>query len=120
MRFFFALILLLVSSIAVAGYDLHITRKNFWADESGQKITFAEWKNYVRSDKQVAHDGRNSEHDFIVRLPGGTFPIWYNPSRGEIYTKNPTEAAIQKLIEISRKLKAQVQGDDGELYPTKP
>lgn len=117
MRPFFALALLLVSSIAVAGYDLHITRKNFWADASGPAITFDEWKAYVRSDSQVAHDDRNTEHDFIVRFPGGQFPIWYNPSLGEIYTKNPNEAAIQKLIEISRRLKAKVQGDDGEFYP---
>lgn len=120
MRLFFALALWLVSSAALAGYDLHITRKQFWADKSGPTITFAEWKSYVRSDTQVVHDGRNTEHDFIVRLPGETFPIWYNPSLGEIYTKNPTEGAIKKLIDISRKLKAKVQGDDGEFYPVKP
>lgn len=120
MRLFFALALWIVSSVAIAGYDVHITRKKFWADESGPAISFAEWKSYVRSDREVVHDDHNTEHDFIVRLPSGAFPIWYNPSLGEIYTKNPTEAAIQKLIDISRKLKAKVQGDDGEFYPVKP
>jgi hypothetical protein len=120
MRALLTLLLLVVSSSAAAGYDLHITRKSFWANESGPVITFDEWNAYVRSDRQISHDPQNTEHDFLVKLPGETFPVWYNPSLGEIYTKNPTEAARQKLIEISRKLKANVQGDDGEFYPSKP
>jgi hypothetical protein len=43
-----------------------------------------------------------------------------NPRFGELTTKNPSEAAIKKLIEMSKNLKARVQGDDGETYPLKP
>lgn len=115
-----AIALLLVSTTAFAGYDLHVTRKEFWANESGPKITFVEWKAYVRSDRQIARDIKNGEEDFLVSLSKETFPVWYNSELGEIYTKNPSKNAIRKFIEIAKKLKAKVQGDDGELYPAKP
>ena len=120
MRILVAVLLSLVSTLAIAGYDLHITRKAFWADETGSKITFAEWQAYVHSDKQVARDPENGEQDFLVSIPGQSFPLWFNASLGELYTKNPTDRAIRKLRDIARRLKAQVQGDDGELYPIQP
>ena len=115
-----AIALLFVSTAAFAGYDLHVTRKESWADESGPKITFVEWKAYVRSDHQISRDTMNREEDFLVSLPKETFPVWYDVEFGEIYTKNPSKNAIRKLSEIAKKLKAKVQGDDGELYPAKP
>jgi hypothetical protein len=32
------------------GYDVHITRKKFWADEHGLEITAEEWLQYVAGD----------------------------------------------------------------------
>lgn len=108
--------MLLISTPVYAGYDFHITRKNHWANDVGPKISFDEWKEYVLTDHQVIRDSNNSEFDFIVTLPNEVFPLWYNTRTSEIYTKNPSEDAIRKLIEIAEKLKAKVQGDEGEFY----
>lgn len=114
MRTLIFLMLLFASASALAGYDIHITRKPFWADELGPTITFEQWQAYVRTDPQVVRDTANNPEDFIVSIPGKSFPLWYNPELGELYTKNPSDDAITKLQSISRALDAKLQGDDGE------
>ncbi|MCQ2032291.1 hypothetical protein [Stutzerimonas zhaodongensis] len=76
--------------------------------------------NYVKTDSQIQRDDENSTDDFLVSQELEQFPIWYNPELCEIYTKNPSENAINKLIKISEVLGARVQGDDGESYPLTP
>lgn len=100
----------------MAGYDLHISRKEFWADGSSRKIEPEEWESYLKADPQVIQDSSNSSGDFIANIPGESFPLWYDSDLGEIFTKNPTDRAIKKLKEIARDLGARVQGDDGEFY----
>jgi hypothetical protein len=39
---------------------------------------------------------------------------YYN---GEIRVKNPSEPLIRKMVAVADRLKANVQGDDGERYP---
>lgn len=56
----------------------------------------------------------------MVSVPGESFPLWYNPEPGELYTKNPSDEAITKLHEISHALDAKVQGDDGEFLDSSP
>jgi hypothetical protein len=41
---------------------------------------------------------------------------WLNWHDGNIETKNPDEALIDKMVAIARELGATVQGDDGEIY----
>lgn len=118
MRYAFFVALALSSGLAHAGYDLHITRKVHWADSDGPQISQAEWQEYVKQDRQVAHDPANSEFDFVVSLPGESFPIWLDPRLGELVTKDPSQRAVVKLIDIARALRARVQGDDGEVYPS--
>ena len=38
------------------GYDVHITRKGNWFDESGPKIDIDEWKALVLSDPDMRLD----------------------------------------------------------------
>lgn len=109
--------LALFATNAFAGYDIHVTRKPFWADETGAVITTAEWLAYVGSDPEIVQDAANTTDDFIVSISGESFPLWYNPQLGEVFTKNPSDNAINKLKEIARSLRAEVQGDDGERYP---
>jgi hypothetical protein len=116
MRFFLFLIFALLSNAAFAGYDLHITRKNHWADEKGSRIGLAEWRSYVKRDKEVRRDEKNSENDFIVSIGADSFPLWYEPKLGELRTKDPSKKAIEKLTRIAAHLRAKVQGDDGEQY----
>ncbi len=105
------------SVVAIAGYDVHITRKAYWADNTNHAISYAEWMAYVDCDEEVFRDELNSENDFIVVTKEVEFPIWYESSRGELYTKNPSAKAIRKMSRIARKLKAKVQGDNGETFP---
>jgi hypothetical protein len=118
MRYAFFVALALSSGLAHAGYDLHITRKVHWADSDGPQISQAEWQEYVKQDRQVADDPANSEFDFVVSLPGESFPIGLDPKLGELVTKDPSQRAVVKLIDIARALRARVQGDEGELYPS--
>ncbi len=120
MRVIIGLCLVLLSGLALAGYDAHITRKALWSDNVGPRISFVEWLDYVRSDPQVKRDPLNTENDFMVTLPGESFPLWFNPDGGEVYTKDPSDKALKKLIEIAKKMHARVQGDDGEFYPPEP
>lgn len=117
MRALIFILLALAGSNALAGYDLHITRKAFWADETGPAISAAEWTAYVAADAQVQRDPDNSENDFIVLIGAERFPLWFDLERGEAYTNSPSDQAITKLIDIAQRLDAQVQGDDGEPYP---
>jgi len=117
MRFIALILLLIASSTAFAGYELHITRKNHWADVAGPRITESEWQSYVQQDTAIQNDARNSRDAFIVSMDGESFSIWYNPRLGELATKNPSDAAIEIMKKIAARLKAKVQGDDGESYP---
>ncbi len=97
------------------GYDLHITRKEFWSDEEGPSISFEEWISYAASDKDIENDAINGKHDFLyVNHPIEPIPLWWN--EGEVYTKNPDKDTVKKLIEIAKSLSARVVGDDGESY----
>lgn len=120
MRVVVALLAFLASSLAWAGYDIHVTRKAFWADTSGPRITLDQWNAYVHSDPQVANDPANGPTDFLVTVGSTTFPLWYNAELGELYAKDPTDEAVHKLENMARAMRAKVQGDDGELYPPKP
>jgi hypothetical protein len=114
MRFLVMLILGTASNAALAGYDLHITRKIHWADAGGPRISLAEWCSYAQQDKEIQHDRQNSENDFIVSAGGESFPLWYEPKLGELRTKGPSKRAVEKLRRIARHLKAKLH--DGELY----
>jgi hypothetical protein len=112
--------LALASGAALAGYDVHITRKAQWSDDTGPRITIGEWLDYVKSDPEVKRDPLNSANDFIVTSSSESFPMWFEPSLGELRMKDPSDKALSKLIEIAKKMHARLQGDDGEIYPLKP
>jgi hypothetical protein len=59
MRVIVALVAFLTSGLAWAGYDVHITRKAFWGDTSGTRITLDQWKAYVQTEPQVANGPAN-------------------------------------------------------------
>lgn len=97
------------------GYDLHITRRRDWS-KAGDDITAEEWLAHVKKDSELllfTENGRNfarwngkSEHP----------DPWLDWFKGCIYTKNPDAVLIDKMVAIAIELRAQVQGDDGEIY----
>jgi hypothetical protein len=112
------------------GYDLHITRKDFWADEDGPEITSTEWLQTINNDPSLCLAGYNGELFTLWSGPSEYEEPWLDWSEGQIYSKNPDEAIILKMLELADILDARVQGDDGEIYtsptefhqpePTKP
>lgn len=96
------------------GYDFHITRKDFWCDD-GQDITADEWVKFVESNPEFSFDHTNG-HYFAVWKQDHQPEYWLDWFEGNIYTKNPDDVFISKMIEIAKYFGAAVQGDDGELY----
>jgi hypothetical protein len=98
------------------GYDLHVTRRSFWADEEGPPISLEEWLACAKDDPELHPDLENpGSENWILVLSEGSWPLWWE-RRGELVTKNPDPPAIVKLVSLARSLGATVQGDDGEVY----
>ncbi len=104
------------------GYDLHITRKEYWFDEDKDKeISLEEWQQIVAEDNDLIVDEINTaDYDIVYvghdlrGVKGNHACFWYN--EGNIEAKNPDEVVITKMVKIATLLNAKVQGDDGELY----
>jgi len=97
------------------GYDLHITRRELWANQ-GNDITAHEWLALVKNEPDLKLEPQNGPY-FV--LWGGKSTLkspWLDWTRGQIYTKNPDDALIDKMVSVAQKLGAVVQGDEGEIY----
>jgi len=97
------------------GYDLHITRRKDWS-ATGNDISADEWLAYVEKDSELSLWPTNGPH--VARWNGNGKHAdsrldWF---QGNIYTKNPEAALIDKMAQIADALGAQVQGDDGEIH----
>lgn len=116
------------------GYELHITRREFWADEdNGSPIALDEWKAYIATDPELRHDGyaeATTNTGETVRIEVDGIAVWTAYSKSGIdgncawiyhsgdciVAKNPDKEIIGKLHRIAQDLDARVQGDDGEFY----
>lgn len=100
------------------GYDVHISRKSFWADEDDkQTISLLEWQNCIKHDPEIGPDPENQDqYNFLFLRKEGNWPLWFNPRLGEIYTKNPPPDVIAKMVRTAAMLGAKVCGDDDEEY----
>lgn len=101
------------------GYDLHITRADAWAENTGKEISRAEWDAYVAKDPDL-YAFPDMGEDFYRWAaphidPAGS-PPWLAYSEGNIYATYPDEELYGKMLTIARDLHARLQGDDGELY----
>jgi len=102
------------------GYDLHITRKAFWADDEGPVITLENWAAYVETDLEITLDPENpGTENYVLRCGQHSCPLWWE-ERGEVCTTNPEPEVIAKLVRVAAALGARVLGDDGEVYGTDP
>lgn len=97
------------------GYDLHITRREQWSDK-GNDISSEEWLAVIAGDPEL-HPTTECGPFFVVWSgPSSLAHPWLDWSDGQVFTKNPDESLIDKMVEVARKLRAEVQGDDGEVY----
>ncbi|MFI2347074.1 hypothetical protein ACH492_08420 [Streptomyces sp. NPDC019443] len=115
------------------GYDVHITRREFWWDEEDEPICGEKWAAVVERDPELEMAGAAEatveegaaglryENPLLARLvthPGlGTEGAWLDWREGVITVKNPDEVLLGKMKAVAALLGAKVQGDDGEEYP---
>jgi len=115
------------------GYDVHITRKENWFDDSGPNINSDEWKALVRSDPDMRLDGYASAvvgGDSVLRVDGDGLAVWtayagngvsgnmawFDFRQGNVVVKNPDGAILGKMWQLAQRLGAKVQGDECEVY----
>lgn len=114
------------------GYELHITRRNDWADTEAPDISLDEWLSYIKTDAELeltnGYEIKIGSESQFQNNPGycqwNAHPTkrdhssrpWFSYFRGSIDTKNPDVATIRKMMQMSLSLNAKVQGDDGEFY----
>lgn len=98
------------------GYELHITRAKFWAENQEHEISRDEWLALVDADPTLRIDRHNGR--YFAELDSSSEGVWrwLNWTEGNISTKNPDHVTLQKMLQIADRLDAQVQGDDGERY----
>ena len=97
------------------GYELHITRKTDWSEIEGARIDRSEWEAIIESDSELTLNTTTQSDDRLsatFRAQGHSLK-WDD---GQIHAKNPDSVLITKMVDIARRLNAQVQGDDGEVY----
>jgi hypothetical protein len=99
------------------GYDVHVTRASDWTQNGGLEIRADEWQAHVAGDPNLEPDSTNGPNSVLWSArPEGKKDAWLDWSRGNVYSTNPDEALIEKMLAIAFDLKAQVQGDDGKVY----
>ena len=98
------------------GYDLHVTRSEDWSRPVGGEITPAEWSQLVEADPQLRRDEQSGPHAVVWTDDAGSLRGWFDWYQGSIFTTNPDQATVSKLLEFASHFGARVQGDGGELY----
>ena len=98
------------------GYDLHITRANFWAMNAGSWIDPAEWLIAVHEDLELQLISESETYPAMWLRDYCNSEVCFEWIEGNVFLKNPTKAAIIKMEAIAGHLQAKVQGDDGEFY----
>lgn len=98
------------------GYDLHITRKRHWIDD-GDDIGFDEFVALVKADSEFSYPGLGGiDYADWASASSGCRSWLHWDENGYIQTKNPRPELVDKMVALSKKLSARVQGDDGEIY----
>jgi hypothetical protein len=98
------------------GYDLHITRAERWNEPMGEEITASEWSGLVAQDPELVTDEENGPYAAVWEDPEGNVRGWFDWYGGAVFTTNPDQDIVRKLLELAAQLNARVQGDDGEFY----
>ena len=98
------------------GYDLHITRADFWAENEGHEIAVEEWLRLVAENASLRLDVSNGPCFAIVTIDDDDSSRWLDWRDGNVYTKSPDSATLEKMLAVAEALGGRVQGDDGEHY----
>ena len=97
-------------------YDFHITRAALWAENEAHQILASEWLNVVDDDMELIRDPSNGPYSVRWNSRRSSEVGWFDWCDGNVYTTDPSQAAIAKMVAVAALLSAKVQGDDGEMY----
>jgi hypothetical protein len=98
------------------GYDLRITRApGHWVEVNDGGITADEWLTLIAEDPELSLEA-GRKHFARWAGPSRYPDPWFGWWKGTIKTKNPDAPMIAKMVQMAERLKARVQGDDGEVY----
>jgi hypothetical protein len=106
----------LLGELYPMGYELHITRAEFHADNAGHEITADEWLRCVQGDPELRLVPDQGKYFVQWSGPSEHSEPWFDWFKGCVSTKNPDRAILGKMLQIAQTLNARVQGDDGEFY----
>ena len=96
------------------GYTLHLTRAEHWTESERNPLPAAEWRAYVAREPAL----EPAADDAAVWTPGPQAPpLLLRWHAGRVDCDGADEALAEQLVPMARALGAQVQGDDGEVYP---
>ncbi len=98
------------------GYDLHVTRAGFWAENEGQSIGAEEWLKVVSEDPSLTLDAANGPCFAVLSDSDGDAKRWLDWRDGNVYSTNPDRRTLEKMLAVAKALGGRVQGDDGEHY----
>lgn len=99
------------------GYDIHITRApDIHFENEGKEITAQEWLECVAEDPELKLAGYNGDYFALWSGESRHKEPWFDWRRGNVHTKNPDGAIIEKAIRVAERLGSRVMGDDGEIY----
>ena len=99
------------------GYELFVTRRQEVFD-AGSEIPVAEWLSLVESDPELELVPEMGPYfaRFLGACRYGDGNGWFDWSGGNVFTKNPDEALLSKLLAISESLGGRVAGEENETY----
>lgn len=110
------------------GYELYITRAEFFWETEENPIAEEEWLAVARADSDLQLDTTSyldyrvstgevkRVHPWMLKGHPDRSPFWFR--NGAIFTTNPDNHTLAKMIALAKNLNAQVIGEEGEVYET--
>jgi hypothetical protein len=96
------------------GYDFHIARRAQWSDDV-DNIAKDEFLALPGTDPEFFRSGEIGDGVlWLSARTGRSWPLFWR--NGQIDCKNPPQELVNKLKIVARRMKANLQGDDGEPY----
>ena len=104
--------------MALVGFQIHITRKEFWSDEEGPAISEKEWTALAASDPSMRpkKNGDVAWVGYSKHVPGRKEARFRLASNGNVVLRFPDREIRAKMYRMAIRIGAKVQGDGGELY----
>ena len=102
------------------GYDLQITRADCGVNGASLPIEPEEWLEVVQADPELELVASMGPH--FARWSGESTLVesWLDWSQGSVFSENPDQALVTKMIRLAASLSARVVGEAGEGYSIAP